>query len=888
MAITLVGEVVNSADATGGFNAGNISGDDDFVEGSGAIGIKASGVLQEMFTTTLGATAPYDFSSGGAEEGFHIIMWFNTKTPIQGARPFGGLRILVGNSVDRGHWFVDPFGFYKGGFVTAVVAADRPFDNIAAGAWTLGGNPAQLDDVDRMGGVGDMVTTIMGNFNNFQLDQFTIGEGIRVDDTGNNFEDVRVEDEETNFWGWWSSKNGAFVGKGKLFIGPATGSATADFIDSSQSVVFAAERVAVGFYEFNIRGGGTTVDWTLMNISSALNPRTYDVRDVGFRGATLDVSGDDTTSANMRFRDDGTRVFWIGSQNDNLYQRTLSTAWDLSSAGSASSFDISGDASISSGLWFKTDGSKVFYCDGNTDFIFERTLSTVWDITTAGASSSFDVGADEVSLSCVAFSPDGSRVYYSGTLGVGGDNVRERILSTPWDITSAGALNASFSLQGGIATQAQDIAFNKEGTLMFIMDGGTHDHIAQIRLTTPWDLSTAGTVETTHNVLDDLGTPNGMTFKDDGTRLYMIGSDDNIIVERSLDNNTRWNLTLASDTLSFDDTDGVWSGADHLDLDDSATLLRTTLINCNRMTLNGASLDGINVLDAVRALGESFITANTLAPISDSQFTFSEGHAIEITAPGTYSFVGNVFIGYGPGTASSSGVHDHEFDTITDVDAGADTITISGDPFVTGDPVFYSDDGGTDTIGLTDGNLFYVRRTAANTYQIHLDAAAALTNNAAINLNDGATGEAHSLYSARAAIFNNSGGTVTIQVSGGGSTPSIRNASGASVVTNVENNVAVTISGLRDNTEVRVFADGTTTELAGVENATDGSSDDRSVTFSLTAGVLVDIRFAHGTAADGNVYLVPPANAINDFTWPSSTTDLPVTQIIDRNFDNPA
>lgn len=272
MAVTLIGEVVNACDAVTGFNAGNISGDDDFVEGTGAIGIKASATTQEMYTTSLGAGAPYDFSSGGPEEGYHIIMWFNTKTPINAT---AGLRIVVGNGTSRGHWNVDPAGFYKGGFITKVVNTARDFNSIAVGSWSTTGNPAQLNNVTQVGGVFQTTTSIMGSFNNVQLDQITIGLGVRADGgtvgTPNTFETVRAADEDTAFWGWWGSSNGAIVAKGKLYIGPAAGSATSVFNDTAFVVTFADERVATGFYEINTRGAGTDVTWDLAAISAA-NP----------------------------------------------------------------------------------------------------------------------------------------------------------------------------------------------------------------------------------------------------------------------------------------------------------------------------------------------------------------------------------------------------------------------------------------------------------------------------------------------------------------------------------------------------------------------------------------------------------------------------------------
>ena len=233
-------------------------------------------------------------------------------------------------------------------------------------------------------------------------------------------------------------------------------------------------------------------------------------------------------------------------------------------------------------------------------------------------------------------------------------------------------------------------------------------------------------------------------------------------------------------------------------LTSKAELRDCIITNSLLITQAGGTLDGCIISGATTGDGVAFIQSDDLAEIKNCDFTFSDGHAIEITATGTYSFVGNKFTGYsgtpGSNLVSSSGSND-------------------------------------------------------------------------------------------AAIFNDSGGLVTINVSGGGDTPAIRNGVGATTVVN--NNVALTFSGLRDNTEVRVFTADTTTELAGIENATDGTSDDRSVTFSLSASISVDVRFAHGIAADGNHYIVPDRNSILDLTWPTVTSDIPITQVLDRNFDDP-
>lgn len=123
-------------------------------------------------------------------------------------------------------------------------------------------------------------------------------------------------------------------------------------------------------------------------------------------------------------------------------------------------------------------------------------------------------------------------------------------------------------------------------------------------------------------------------------------------------------------------------------------------------------------------------------------------------------------------------------------------------------------------------------------------------------------------------VENASTGLVTINVSDGDS-PTYINTNGGTVTVN--NNVAITLTGMKDNTEVRVYEQGTSNELAGVENAITGTTDDREFTFSLSAGVNIDIHIFNTTWISTNIY---------NYTVPSSTTALPVTQVIDRVYKN--
>jgi hypothetical protein len=122
--------------------------------------------------------------------------------------------------------------------------------------------------------------------------------------------------------------------------------------------------------------------------------------------------------------------------------------------------------------------------------------------------------------------------------------------------------------------------------------------------------------------------------------------------------------------------------------------------------------------------------------------------------------------------------------------------------------------------------------------------------------------------------FRDTTGTITVNVSGG-TTPSHK-SDGATI--SIVANVTLTFTGLRDNTEIRIYTAGTTTELAGIENATAGSPDARTFAAAIAGGTSVD-------------YVIHNIDyetiRVESFTWPSTNQSLPVAQRFDRNFSNP-
>lgn len=128
---------------------------------------------------------------------------------------------------------------------------------------------------------------------------------------------------------------------------------------------------------------------------------------------------------------------------------------------------------------------------------------------------------------------------------------------------------------------------------------------------------------------------------------------------------------------------------------------------------------------------------------------------------------------------------------------------------------------------------------------------------------DGSTG---------AAIFNDSNGLVTLNVTGAAS-PTVKNGAGAS--TTINNNVTVTVTPLATGSEVRAYLTGTSTAVDGTE-----SSSGSSHALAIPSGVAVDIKIHNYTPVP-----YTPVEIINKSFTVSQSLD-PVQQV-ERNYYNP-
>lgn len=249
-----------------------------------------------------------------------------------------------------------------------------------------------------------------------------------------------------------------------------------------------------------------------------------------FTPVTFSAAATISTAPNGIFvGDSGTKLYISDDTNNAIYQFTLSAANSLVGASYASLSYA--DANLTNrGLFFRPDGTRVYYISTTgTKSVQQRTLSTPWNISSASGGATIAINS-EVSgtASGLAFKSDGASMYVlNGSSGI----VYQYTLSTPWDVSTATYASKSFNIRYFGTANAFNILFNTTGSELFVYDSERNIPVIVYTLGTPWDIATA-----TFTRLGMAGASDsqlGSCFSSDGLKLFTI-SQDEVVREYSL------------------------------------------------------------------------------------------------------------------------------------------------------------------------------------------------------------------------------------------------------------------------------------------------------------------------------------------------------------------
>jgi len=333
---------------------------------------------------------------------------------------------------------------------------------------------------------------------------------------------------------------------------------------------------------------------------------SFDLGTASYDNVEFDVGSQDTSPKTLEFNNDGTKLFMGGNGSDTVYQYTLSTAYDLNTISYDNvSLNVSNNVSAIKGLTFNSDGTKLYvvYLD-----VYQYSLSTAFDLSTASYDNeTFDFAFSGNSMSGVSdieFIDNGTKVFISeagdnriyqystskeglvlGTgsfatedvgkriVGNGGEailtaadgsyeeqtafNDTSTIAAGDWSMFALDVESADLGLtlsglvipNGFLLDQAsydnvsfsvlvqdgspEGIAFNTDGTKMYMV-GGSSDSVYQYILSTAFDISTASYEGISFDVSGQDASPKSIAFNTDGTKMYMVGQNNDSVYQYAL------------------------------------------------------------------------------------------------------------------------------------------------------------------------------------------------------------------------------------------------------------------------------------------------------------------------------------------------------------------
>ena len=288
-----------------------------------------------------------------------------------------------------------------------------------------------------------------------------------------------------------------------------------------------------------------TIDIITSGTDAEIAPNTS-IAGWNYSGLSKSITAEETAPAGLFISPDGLNMYVNGTTGDDVNQYTLSTAFNVSTASFVRLFSTSAQDSAPNDIFFKPDGLSMFIMGQTNDTVFQYTLSSAFDISTASyASKLFSVTSQETNPTGLWFKPDGTVMYVIGTTS---DTVFQYTLGTAWDVSTASYASISFSVQTQEGTPNQ-VNLSADGLTMWIL-GATGDDITQYALGTAWNVSTATFVNNFYVGFQETA-PSGMFIDSTANnRVYLVGSTNDTVFQYNTATNSISAVTDVFNTTS--------------------------------------------------------------------------------------------------------------------------------------------------------------------------------------------------------------------------------------------------------------------------------------------------------------------------------------------------
>ncbi len=230
----------------------------------------------------------------------------------------------------------------------------------------------------------------------------------------------------------------------------------------------------------------------------------------------------------ITFKPDGTKMFVVGKTQERIFEFDLSTAFDISTATiSSNEYNHGLEDDDATDIKFNSDGTTLFLAGAGDQEINVYNLSTAYDVSTSVHQNTYFNG-DGLDFVAIAFNTNGTKLFiYDKT---GDDSIKQYSLGSPFDLSNA-VLQKEYTGTSSktlvtINKNPQGFAFSSDGSKMYVTGKG-NKKIKEFTLSTPFDLSNVKLESGNYDLSDEIDEPSGIAFSDDGLKLFVLDSKNN-------------------------------------------------------------------------------------------------------------------------------------------------------------------------------------------------------------------------------------------------------------------------------------------------------------------------------------------------------------------------
>lgn len=225
-------------------------------------------------------------------------------------------------------------------------------------------------------------------------------------------------------------------------------------------------------------------------------------------------------------------------------QVTIEGVWDISNATYSKQFDFSGTLTAATKMSFNNNGTKLYIQKYNPVAIYQYSLSTAWDITTASYDNK--LFTPHVFTYDFFITPNGEELIQT-YIDYSWSRVGKWAISTAWDISTS----AWGSFQAVLGTNYTPWSvFMTANKLFTVREEGSNSKIKGWNMSTEWDITSISTYQP--DVFDasaQVANAVGVFLSPNGLKMFLLGTT--VLYQYSL--STAWDITTANyDTISFD------------------------------------------------------------------------------------------------------------------------------------------------------------------------------------------------------------------------------------------------------------------------------------------------------------------------------------------------